>query len=35
MNGKKLALFIGIGTLVACLLIYLVFQLYFMMNPQQ
>ncbi|PSL40464.1 hypothetical protein B0H99_105242 [Planomicrobium soli] len=35
MDGKKIALMIAIGTLAACILIYLVFQLYFTMNPQQ
>lgn len=32
MSGKKLALFIVFGTIGAAALIFLVFQLYFMMN---
>jgi len=32
MSGKKLALSIIIGTIVVVALIFLVFQLYFMMN---
>ena len=32
MSGKKLALFIIFGTIATAALIFLVFQLYFMMN---
>lgn len=35
MNGKKLALYVAIGTLVLALLIYLGFQWYFTVNPVQ
>lgn len=32
MSGKKLALFIIFGTIAVIILIFLVFQLYFLMN---
>lgn len=35
MSGKKLAIGIVVGTLLACALIYFGFQLYFTMNPTQ
>lgn len=35
MDGKKLALFVIIGTILACALIFFGFQLYFKLNPTQ
>lgn len=32
MDGKKLAIIIGVGTLVACIVIFLGFQLYFYLH---
>lgn len=35
MDGKKIAIFIVVGTLLAVVLIFLGFQLYFQLNPTQ
>lgn len=35
MEGKKIAIFIVVGTLLAIALIFLGFQMYFQMNPTQ